>query len=109
MHIIYRPSPDLYIVDGLSCNNHTGNQDQEIVGMNKTVNPISILVNMAVCTSTDDIQTAEQDEIQLQKLKAYIIHGWSHKKEEVGQRLRQAWSLGSEMTMTDGIAMKGIK
>ena len=56
--IIYKSGPNLYIVDWLSQNNFTEDRDQEITGKNINVNAISTLVNMPVCTSTEDIQAA---------------------------------------------------
>ena len=39
--------------------------------------------------SIQDIQAATHENAHLQELKAYIIQGWSHKKEEVDHSMRQ--------------------
>ena len=44
--IIYKPGPDLYIVEWLSYNNHTENRDQEITGMKVNVHATSTLLNI---------------------------------------------------------------
>ena len=67
--IIYTFDPDLYIVDHLSCNNHTENRDQEIICMNINMYTISTLVSIPVCTSIEDIQTATKEDPDLKKLK----------------------------------------
>ena len=74
MHYIH-PGSDLYITDWMSINNHTGNKDQKITGMNINVNAISIPVYMPVCTSVEDIQVATHEDAYLQKLKSYVVHG----------------------------------
>ena len=51
LHIIYKPGPNLSIVDWLSQNNHTENRDQEITGMNVNVSVIHTSVNKPVCIS----------------------------------------------------------
>ena len=75
--IIYIPGLHLYITDRLSKNNHMEDKDQEITGMNRSVNAISTTVKMPVCTS---IEAATCEDAHLKKLKSYIRHGWSHKK-----------------------------
>ena len=44
MCIIYKPGPDLNIVDWLSCNNHKENNNQEIVGMRVNVNNTGLAI-----------------------------------------------------------------
>ena len=41
VHTIYKPSPDLYIMDLLSRNYHTGDKDQEIASISMNMNTIS--------------------------------------------------------------------
>ena len=54
MGILYKPSPELYIADWLSHNNHTENREQEITGMNVNIPTIctAVMSNQA-CTSDD--------------------------------------------------------
>ena len=83
-HIVYKPSPGLYITDWLSRKNHTEDKDQDITGMNINVNDISTTVNMTECTSIQEIQVAMCEDAHLQKLKSYIILSWPHKKKMNG-------------------------
>ena len=75
-------------------------KDQEIIGMNISVNAISKMVYMPVCTSLEDIQMAAHEYSHLQKLKSYIIHGWLHKKDELEHSIKYYWLIRS------GIAIK---
>ena len=81
MCIIYRPGPDLYIMDWISCNNYAENRDQEIAGMRANVNAILTSVNIQVCISIQDIQTATHEDAHIQEVKGYWIQGLPHSKE----------------------------
>ena len=107
VHIIYKSGLDLYIMDWLSCNSHTENEDQEIAGMGINMNTINTSVNLPVCTSIEDLQVVIHEDAHLQELRAYIVQGWSHKKEEVYHSMRQYWPKRNDLAMTDGIVMKG--
>ena len=74
--IIYKPGPDPYITDWLWGTTMQKTRDQDMTGMNINVNAIRNGVNMPVCTSLEDIQVATCENVHLQKLKFYIIHGW---------------------------------
>ena len=67
--------PDLYIMDWLSCNNHTENKDQEIAGISIHISAISASVNMPVCMSIEDIQVATWEDKHLQELKTHKLQG----------------------------------
>ena len=71
-------------MDWLLQNNHTINRDQEITGMNISMHANSTSVNILVCTSIEDIQAATHEDSDLQKVKSYIIQGWSHKNTRSG-------------------------
>ena len=79
IHIIYKPGPDLYMLDWLSDNNQKKKkQEMEVIRVN--VNAISTSVNIPVCTSIQDTQRATCEDVHLQKLKAYIVQAWSCKE-----------------------------
>ena len=59
---MYKPGPDLYTTDWLSRKIHTEEKDQEITDMNINVSIISTAVNIPVCTSIEDIQTATHED-----------------------------------------------
>ena len=58
--ILYKPVPDLYIVDWLSCHNQVENKDQEISGMNINIHTINTIVDIPICTSTEDIKQQQK-------------------------------------------------
>ena len=53
------------------------------MSMNVTVHALSIAVDISVCISIEDIQAATSQDVNLQRLKAKIIRGWPHIKDEV--------------------------
>ena len=65
MHMIYKPSPDLCIIDWLCHNGHTENEDHKIAGIRMYVNTIITLVNIPVCTSIEDIKAATYEDVHL--------------------------------------------
>ena len=69
------------MADWLSCHNHVENKDQEILGMNVSILNISTSVDIPLCTSIEDIQTATEEYLKLQMLQRYIIRGWPLTKE----------------------------
>ena len=107
LHILYKPGPDLYIVDLLSWHSHTEYRNQEINNMNVNVHAISTSVNIQICTSIEDIQVVTQQDACLQTLKSYVIYSWPHKKDKVEQSMKHYWPISHEQALTDGISMKG--
>ena len=67
--------------------------------MNVNTSPISASVNMPVCTSTEDIQLTIDDDVHLQKLRSYIIHGLPYKKDKLEHSRTYYWSIRSGLTM----------
>ena len=67
------------------------NKDQEIMGMNISVHAISIVVDILLCTSTEDIQAATTQDSYLPRLKSYIMQGWPHIKEDMEHRIQKSW------------------
>ena len=62
MHIFYKPSPELYIVDWLPHNNRIENRDQEITGMNVNIYIFSMAVDILICTSIEHIRASSSQE-----------------------------------------------
>ena len=62
VHIIYKPDPDLYMMEWLSHNSHAKIRDHKIAGMCVNVNAITTSVTMPVCTSKEDIKAAIHDK-----------------------------------------------
>ena len=53
--MLYKPGPDLYLVDWLPQNNLTENKDREITGMNVNIHAIITALDILICTSIEDI------------------------------------------------------
>ena len=107
VYILYKPGPELYIVGWLSWNNYEECRDQEITGKNVILPAISAVVDIPICTSIEDLQGATSQDLDLQRLKAYIIRGWTHTKDEMQHIIQKCWPIRHELVMIDGIAMKG--
>ena len=52
-------------------------------------------------------QDATAKDVHLQELKAYIIHGWLHEKENVAPNIQKYWPIKYEVAMLDGMVIKG--
>ena len=64
--IIYKPGPDLFIVDWLSRHNHTENKDEEIPGMDIKVDAIQTATDIPECMSIPQLQQATAQDNHLQ-------------------------------------------
>ena len=74
------------------------------MGMNINMHAISTGVGTQICTSMEDIYAATSQDLDLQRLNAYIIIGWLHTTGEVEHR-KQKYLHG--LALIDGITRKG--
>ena len=93
VQIIYKPDPELCIVEWLFENNHTDNRNQKIIGMNVNMHTISTLVDISICTSIEDKQVATQLDEDLQRLKSSITQDKPHKKDGAEQSMKDYWPI----------------
>ena len=75
VHILYKPGSKLYIANCLFHENLTENRDQENMGINVTIHALSTAVEIPISTSIESIQAAISQDVDLERLKAYIIRG----------------------------------
>ena len=75
--------------------------------MSINISTINTSVNMPVCLSKKDIQTATQEDAHPQEIKAYIIQGWQYKKEDLENSMKDYWLKRSKLVMINCITMKG--
>ena len=68
-----------------------------------------IELDLPLFTSICDIQEVTARETHLQKLKAYIIKGLPHIKENVAPDIEKYWPTRHELAMKDGMAIKGTR
>ena len=59
------------------------------------------------CTSIADIKVATEEDSELQVLKRYLIRGWPHTKDSSGVGVDKYWLIRHELTMIEGITLKG--
>ena len=93
--IQYKPGPDLYIADWLSCHNHTENRDQEIAGMSIGMHKVTTVVDFM------------SEDTELQMLQAHIIKRWPQNKDEIRPSLGRDWPIRHALAMINGAVMKG--
>ena len=75
MHILNKPSAELYTVNWLSHHKHTESRNQEIAYMSICIHKLSTVIDILLWTLTEDISTAMSEDTELQMVQAYIIRG----------------------------------
>ena len=78
-------------MDWLSCNNHTKNQDQEIMGMNVNIHTFSTAVDTPICTPKEGMRAACSQDADMQSLKTYVIRGCPCTKDDVELISEKYW------------------
>ena len=107
MCILYKPGPELYIVDRLSHHNHTENKNQEIAGMIITIHTLSAAVDVLVCTSIENIRNAMSTDTELQLLQTYISKVWLQNRDNLWPTFGPYWLIRYDLVLTDSVAIKG--
>ena len=69
VQIIYKPGPEIFIVDWLSRNNHVEGKDKPIKDMDVWMDAIQSSIDMPECLSMAEIQQASSQDDHLQQLK----------------------------------------
>ena len=73
IHVLYTPSPNLYIAEWLSKQNHAENKNKETEGIKLNIDTISKVTYITTCMSIQDIAEARQNDMHLQELKEYTL------------------------------------
>ena len=107
VQVIYKPGPDIFIADWLLRHNHAEGKDQPIKGMELWVDIIQTTTDMPECLSMTELQQASSQDNHLQKLKHFIITGWTDSKDEISTELKPYWSYRDELAVIDGMILKG--
>ena len=71
------------------------------------IHTISTATDIPISTSIEDMRSATNGKMELQMLKNYIFRGLLHPKDDVEPDVERYWPIKNELTMIDGIAMKG--
>ena len=75
--------------------------------MSVNVNVISLSINTLVYMLIEDIPAAKCEDIHLQELRAYIIQGWPHVRDEVNHDMRQYWPIRNKLAIDQWHYNKG--
>ena len=75
--------------------------------MDVWVDAIQNSMDMPECISMAEIQQASSQDNHLQQLKKFIIAGWPNTKDELHTDIRLYWLYRDELTVIDGIVLKG--
>ena len=62
IRILYKPWPQLFIVDWMSRNHHQMNRSEEIPGMNITIDAIESCIDIPDCMTAEEIKSATIDD-----------------------------------------------
>ena len=93
MHIIYKPHTDLTSQTAYPTTAMKETKNQEIEGMGVSMNTISMSINIPVCISIQDIQTATCEV--------------GHTERRNSSKHKAILATTNELTMIVGIVMKG--
>ena len=107
VQIIYKPGPEIFIVDWLSRHNHAKGKDKAIKGMDVWVDAIQNPMGMLECLSMAEIQQVSSQDDHLQQLKSLTIAGWLDSRDVLHADLRPYWWYRDELVIIDGIILKG--
>ena len=75
--------------------------------MDTWVDSIQNSINMPECVSIEEIQQASSQDDHLQQLKKFIIAEWPGTKDELHANIRPYQPYRDELTVIDGIILKG--
>ena len=106
VQIIYKPGPEIFIVDWLSRHNHMEGKDKPTKDMDIRIDAIQSATDIPECLSISQIQQASAQDDHLQCLKSFIITGWPSTKEELHTNLKPYWSYRDELAIIDGVMLK---
>ena len=107
VQILYKPNPEIFIVDWLLQHNHIEGKDKPIKDMDIRIDAIQSTTDIPECMSMSQIQQASAQDEHLQCLKSFIIRGWPSTKDELHTDLKKYWSYRDELAVIDRIVLKG--
>ena len=100
----YRPGKELLIADALS----RAPLPDEALGLIYEEYDINTLTTVSISeTKLDQIRQTTLNDPDLQSLKPLIQHGWPDSKHQTPLAARPYWDYRDEMTIQDGIILRG--
>ena len=103
LEVVYKKGTDLHIADMLS--RAHAQPDPDLKTCFGNINAISHL-RVSKKTATALKEATSQDEV-MKLLKEVIIHGWPEKKDDVPVQIAPYFSYRDELTVHNGLIMKG--
>ena len=107
MRIIYKPGPDLFIVDWLSRQNPSEDKDAEIPGMQLSINAMQTTTNIPGSMIMYELQQVTFQDQDLECLKEYLKHSWPEHRDQIQQDIRPYWTFQNDMAVIDWVNLKG--
>ena len=97
----------IFYADWLSHHNNKENRDEVINGLDSRVDAVQVVTDVPECMSMQQIQQATKQDDHLQRFQHFIITGWPDAREQLHQNIKLYWSIKDEMSLTDGVVMRG--
>ena len=95
------------MADWLSRQNHNEKKDEEIKGMQISINAIQLTTNMPECMTFNELKEITSQDQHLQQLMEYIIQCVPGNKEQLPPDIRTYWMFRDNMAVIDGVVIKG--
>ncbi|KAL8607946.1 hypothetical protein ACOMHN_005501 [Nucella lapillus] len=99
IQIQYRPGREMTLADSLSRLNP---RPDESISLEQAVYAVQFSTSRL-----EELQQKTDADSELSKLKDVIIEGWPDNAKELPKNLRDYWSCRDEMSVQDGLVMKG--
>ena len=103
VEIIYKPGKEMALPDMLS-RLKPSTADHKAIDLEQSI--------YAVQFSSDRLEQLKQEtekDTELMALKEYIVKGWPEEASKLPKPMRQHWSCRDELTVEEGIILKGEK
>ena len=95
------------MADWLSRHNHLKNKNKEITCIQISINATQSTINLPECMKICQLQEATSQDQHLQHLIEYVIQEWPESKNQLLQDIRTYLMFRDNMTVIDGIVIKG--
>jgi hypothetical protein len=96
---MYKPGKEVMLVAALS---RTPGEESETIDLDIKVDLVQFSTQKQA-----KLREATQEDNELRTLKDIIVQGWSDRHRQVPLRVLQYWPYIDELTVEDGIIMKG--
>ncbi|KAK3703408.1 hypothetical protein QZH41_003904 [Actinostola sp. cb2023] len=104
--VTYIPGKDIPLADALS--RISPCPGDEIPGLDVSVHELHLHLN-ATPTRLDQIRDETAKDIDLALLRTVITNGWPKVRSECPSQLHAYWNYRDELTVADGIILKGLR